>query len=127
MKRIIMLAGAVLLWWATPAQALPITDAFSVSLYLTPNSADLYYYEGFGGLTPGIVVTAETLLRGVFHVGDVIETVTFEALLQVLVTEAPSGAGYTGDPPLAGTPEPATLLLLGTVLAGLGWRLRRGR
>jgi hypothetical protein len=124
LTRIAVVCAAVIFGWASMAAALPITDDFSVSLYLTPHSADLFFYEGFGGLTPGLQITAETLLRSVARIGDVIETVTFAALLQVAVTEA-AYIGAASDPPPTSTPEPATLLLVGTVLCGIGWRLKR--
>jgi uncharacterized membrane protein YedE/YeeE len=123
LTRIAVVCAAVILGWASIAEALPITDDFSVSLYLTPRSAELFFYEGFGGLTPGLQITAETLLRSVARIGDVIETVTFAALLRVVVTEA-AYVGVAADPPPTSTPEPATLLLLGSVLFGIGWRLR---
>lgn len=41
--------------------------------------------------------------------------------------EAITLAPREDDPPLTKNPEPATLALLGTTLAGLGWRIRRRR
>jgi hypothetical protein len=53
--------------------------------------------------------------------------VTVFALETISTVVEVYGPGWDEDPPVDPTPEPGTLLLLGSALAVIGWRVRRGR
>jgi len=90
-----------LLLLATPAQAVPITEHVPITLHVP--------------ITVHVEATAYVPVEPWPTVPIWIS--------EPVVTLPVSG----GDVPLEHSPEPATILLVGTALAALGWRVRRGR
>jgi hypothetical protein len=107
---------------ATPAWALPITDPAQAAC--AERGGSWWAFDAGGTcLTPRTGLTGRT---------DLTPRETVTPRLDPPLVLPPSGGALVGaaDPlPLQPTPEPGTLALVGTTLAGAGlwWRMRRGK
>lgn len=110
---------ALTLAWAPAAWALPIPDPSQAACTSQGGSWWAFDVGGTCLMPRGTITPRETI-------------VPREVITPRLEPVLPAGGALVGvqaPPPLSPTPEPGTLMLVGTTLAGVGvwWRLRRGR
>lgn len=123
----LLLATLLLLAFPLSAAAIPCQDAGDVSLLSGGCDAGVLHFDNFL-----VTVTGPAGVTVTVFLTDVVDaTLGFDFVTAPLVfagaLDVALSYRVTDDPVLAATPEPATLLLFGSVLAGLGWWGRRLR
>lgn len=125
MTKMLLLAALLLLAAPSIGAAIPCQDAGDVTLLAGGCDAGVLHFDNFLVTVSGPVgVTATVFLTDV--VG---ETLGFTVVTAPLIFDGFLDVAFSyrvlDDPALAATPEPSTLLLLGSSLAGLGYWWRR--